>query len=161
MAKTERKYMAHFINAKMPGTSTNEYIRLGKDLEEYNVDMSAEVETAQNILGETSTSITGYEKSGTVEPYFHDSTDKLADRLQDIYDNSRVLDDCNSDMIEVHMWGINTGTAFPAIKNEGAIELTSAGGDTTGYQFAFNFHYTGTPIKGTFDTSTKTFVADD
>ena len=68
MAKIERKYMAHYINTATTGEA--EYVRLGKDLEEYSPEMSANVEKKGNILGETSVLVTKYEKSGTVEPYY-------------------------------------------------------------------------------------------
>ena len=66
--------------------------------------MSAEVEKKKNILGETSVMVTSYEKSGTVEPYYAEKGDPLFTRLQDIIDNGSVLDDCNTDVVEVHLW---------------------------------------------------------
>ena len=56
--KIERKYMAHFLNATFGGdTGTASYVRLGKDLEEYSPELSANVEKKQNILGQTSVTI--------------------------------------------------------------------------------------------------------
>lgn len=159
MAQIERKYMAHYINCAMVG-ETAVYERLGKDLEEYNVEMGATSETKQNILGEKSVKITGYEKQGTIEPYYADKDEALFTRLQDIIDNELVLDDLTSDIVDVHLWktaGENS-TTFEAIKWIGKIEVSSYGGDYNGYQIPFNFHYEKTGIKGTFDTSTKTFT---
>ena len=50
--KIERKYMAHYLNAHFANDSdgTAEYVRLGKDLEEYSPELSANVEKKQNIL---------------------------------------------------------------------------------------------------------------
>ena len=69
MAKIERKYLAHFINASMPGEDAV-YVRLGTDLEEYSPEMAAQVDTKKNILGETSILISSYEKTASVEPYY-------------------------------------------------------------------------------------------
>ena len=73
MAKIARKLLAHYINAAPPveGQPAAEavYVRLGKDLEEYNPELSAEVESKKNILGESSINISSYEKTGSVEPY--------------------------------------------------------------------------------------------
>ena len=66
MAKIERKYLAHYVNADTTGSSP-EYVRLGKDLEEYSPEMSAEVEASKNILGETSINISSYEKTGSAD----------------------------------------------------------------------------------------------
>ena len=160
MAKIERKYLAHFINTSTSGTETASYVRLGKDLEEYSPELSAQVDTKKNILGETSILISSYEKTASVEPYYAEKGDALFTRLQDIIDNQLVLDDLKTDVVEVHLWeGEEGGTAFPAYKEEAYIEVTSYGGDTTGYQIPFTLHYTGVKVKGTFDTKTKTFTA--
>ena len=55
-AKYERKYLAHFIDSSF-GSETSSYIRLGKDLEEYAIEMNPETESKNNILGESSTNI--------------------------------------------------------------------------------------------------------
>ena len=56
------------------------------------------------------------------------------------------------------MWDEAEGGAYPAIKEEAYIEVTSYGGDTTGYQIPFTLHFTGVRTKGTFNVSTKTFT---
>lgn len=62
--KIERKYMAHYLNTVFAGdTGTAAYVRLGKDLEEYSPELSANVEKKSNIMGETSVTmnkITGF-----------------------------------------------------------------------------------------------------
>ena len=62
-------------------------------------------------------------------------------------------------MVEVKLWETVSTNAYPAIKEEAYIEITSYGGDTTGYQIPFTLHYTGVKVKGTFDPSTKKFTA--
>lgn len=156
MAKIERKYMAHFVNT---GTEAESYVRIGKDLEEYSAEMSAEVETSKNIIGETSVLISSYEKTGSVEPYYAEKGDPLFDRLQKIIDEGQVLDDLKTDVVEVKLWEQDEAGAFPAIKETAYIEVTSYGGDTTGYQIPFTLHYTGEKTKGTFNTNTKKFTS--
>ena len=53
MPRIERKYMAHYLDAAKPSAvpGTPSYVRLGKDLEEYSPEMSAEVEKSINICG--------------------------------------------------------------------------------------------------------------
>ena len=159
MGKIDRKYMAHFINTTAPSETeqTAVYERLGKDLEEYSPEMSAEVETKKNIIGETSVNISGYEKTGSVEPYYAENGSPLFSRLQDIIDNDLILDDLKTDVVEVKLWDTDTDGAYPAIKEEAYIEVTSYGGDKSGYQIPFTLHYTGVKTKGTFNLSTKTF----
>lgn len=156
MAKIERKYLAHYINTATDGEAA--YVRLGKDLEEYSAELAADVQKKKNILGETSVLVTSYEKSGTVEPYYAEKGDALFERLQAIIDGGLVLDGCNTDVVEVKLWETATAGAYPATREKAVIEVTSYGGDNTGYQIPFHVHYTGERETGTFDPATKTFT---
>lgn len=155
--KIERKYLAHFINAAQPGQEAD-YERLGKDLEEYSPELSAQVDTKKNILGETSVLISGYEKTASVEPYYAVAGSALFDRLQKIIDSNQVLDELKADVVEVKLWEPEQEGKFPAIREEVYIEVTSYGGDTTGYQIPFTLHYTGNKVSGHFDVSQRTFT---
>ena len=157
MAKIERKYMAHFINVSKTGQAV--YERLGQDLEEFSPEMAAQVETKKNILGESSILISGYEKTAAVEPFYAQAGSQLFERLQAIIDGDLVLDDLKADVVDVKLWDEQNAGAYPAVKETVYIEVTSYGGDTTGYQIPFTIHYTGEKVKGTFNVSTKTFSA--
>lgn len=159
MSKIERKYLAHFINAAALGENEAVYERLGKDLEEFSPELSAQVDTKKNILGQTSVVISGYDKTGAVEPYYAESGSKLFMRLQDIIDESRVLEDLRTDVVEVKLWEQAENGSYPAVKEEVYIEVTSYGGDTTGYQIPFTLHFTGNKVKGSFDPETRAFTA--
>ena len=156
MAKIERKYLAHFINTAVSGEAV--YERLGKDLEEFSPELAAQVDTKKNILGETAIVISGYEKTGAVEPYYAESGTGLFERLQEIIDGDLVLDQLKTDVVEVKLWESAEGNTYPAIKEEAFIEITSYGGDTTGYQIPFTLHFTGHKVKGSFDVTGKTFT---
>ena len=158
MAKIERKYMAHFMNAAAPASESPVYERLGRDLEEYSPELSAQVDVKKNILGETSVLISGYEKTGAVETYYADKGSALFKRLQEIIDKGLVLDELKTDVVEVKLWESESAGAYPAVKEEVYIEINSYGGDTTGYQIPFTLHYTGNKVAGTFNISTKTFA---
>ncbi len=160
MAKIERKYLAHYINAAAIDAEEASYERLGKDLEEFSPELSAQVDTKKNILGETSILISSYEKTGSVEPYYAEEGSALFARLQDIIDNGRVLDALKTDVVEVKLWENASEGVYPAIREEVYIEVTSYGGDTTGYQIPFTLHFTGNKVKGSFNVSTKTFTVE-
>ena len=151
MNKIERKFMAHYIEA-----SEGVFVRLGDELEEYAPELSATVEKSKNILGQTAVAITGYEKSAAVEPYYAKVGDPLFERLQAIIDGDLVLDALKTNIVEVKLWQEGEG-GFPAVMEEAFIEITSYGGDTTGYQIPFVVHYTGIKKQGLFDVDTKTF----
>ena len=157
MAKIERKYLAHYINTATENEAV--YERLGKDLEEFSPELSAQVDTKKNILGESSVVISGYEKTGSVEPFYAEEGSGLFQRLQGIIDDALVLDSLKTDVVEVKLWETAGDGAYPAVKETAYIEVVSYGGDTTGYQIAFTLHYTGEKVKGTFNVATKTFTA--
>ena len=160
MATIERKYLAHYINAAEPGAQAPAYERLGKDLEEYSPELSAQVDKKKNILGQTSVVISAYEKTGEVSPYYAEEGSALFDRLQAIIDGSLVLDNLKTDVVEVKLWKESGDGVFDAVREEAYIEITSYGGDTTGYQIPFTLHYTGEKQIGTFDPATKKFTAN-
>ena len=157
MAKIERKYLAHFINTGKTGEEVA-YERLGKDLEEFSPELSAQVDTKKNILGETAILISGYEKTASVEPFYAEEGSALFTRLQDIIDNGLMLDQLKTDVVEVKLWEQAEDGAYPATKEEAYIEVTSYGGDITGYQIPFTLHFTGAKVKGSFNVATKTFT---
>ena len=137
--KIQRKYMAHYLNAAF-GDEPASYVRLGRDLEEYAPELSANVEKKANILGQTTVVIDSYQKQGEVAPYYAEEGDPLFEKLQAILDGDLVLDDLKTDMVEVKLWG-EEGGSYP-----------------TGYQIPFNVHYTGVKTKGTFDPSANSFT---
>ena len=157
MAKIDRKYLAHFINTA-EGSAQAVYERLGKDLEEFSPELSAQVDTRKNILGETAVLISGYEKTASIEPYYAESGSGLFEKLQAIIDDHKVLDDLKTDVVEVKLWETPQGSAYSAVREEVYIEINSYGGDTTGYQIPFTLHYTGNKVKGSFDIESKTFT---
>ena len=161
--KIKRKFMAHFIDAAAPSGGTAEYVRLGKDLEELNVEMNANVETKNNIWGETSVTLDSYQPQSSADPYYAEVGDALFERLQAIVDERQTLDDLKTTVVEVHLWEEDEETtgSYVAYREDVIIEVSSYGGDTTGYQIPFNVHHTGNRVKGLFALSTKTFTPDE
>ena len=94
-----------------------------------------------------------------MEPFYADQGSELFQRLQEIIDGDLVLDDLKADVVDVKLWDADQAGAYPAVKETVFIEVTSYGGDTTGYQIPFTIHYTGEKVKGTFNVSTRTFTA--
>jgi hypothetical protein len=84
----------------------------------------------------------------------------LFTRLQGIIDEGKVLDELKADVVEVKLWEAAQEGKYPASREEVIIEVTSYGGDTTGYQIPFTLHYTGSKVKGTFDVTSKTFTQE-
>jgi len=158
MSKIKRELFKTFINCTPDSTATYEV--LGTDLEELKVDMGADVSKKKNILGENSINLKGYEKSTSIDPYIADSGTSLFAYLKGIIDEEKVFDDVKTDVVHVDLFGTETSGAWPAYKEIAVVEVTSYGGDTEGFQIPFNLHLTGSRTKGTFNPTTKAFVAD-
>lgn len=160
IGKIKRKFMANYINAATPPSVTAKFVRLGEDLEEYSIEMNANVETKNNILGNTSVTLDSYQPQASVEPFYATIGDPLFERLQAIIDERQSLDDLKSEVLEVHLWEEDAEGEYISYKEDVIIEVSSYGGDTTGYQIPFNLHHLGNRQKGTFDLATKTFTAN-
>ena len=155
--KIERKYMAHMLDASFGGEVN--YVRLGKDLEEYNVELNPDTETSKNILGESTFKHNGYEVSAEADPYYAAVGDPLFEKLQEIVDNRHTGDQCKTTALEVHLWDGDETSGFVAYRQECYVVPNSYGGDTSGYQIPFTVYYTGERVKGTYNPTDKTFTA--
>jgi len=158
MPKIARKLHQTFIDATPSATATYEV--LGSDIEDLSVELAKNVETTQNILGQSSVKVTNGAKNASVAPYMADSDSDLFTFLQNAIDNDLELDSLKTNVVEVKLWETETAGSWPAIKEDVFIEPVSYGGNTTGYQIPFNIHYTGTKVAGSFNPETKTFTAD-
>lgn len=159
----ERKYLAHYIDGAF-NSAAPEYTRLGKDLEEYSIELNPDVESKQNILGENSVVVNGYEVSSSVDPYYYDYSDDLAEKIMDIAMNRTTGDGCKTTVVDVLLQPGATADAEPTVvwayREDCVVVPESVGGDTSGVQLPFTIHRAGNRTKGTFDLSTKAFTAN-
>ncbi|MBQ8797229.1 MAG: hypothetical protein IJZ56_03425 [Oscillospiraceae bacterium] len=158
----ERKYLAHYIDAAfdLTGASTN-YVKLGEHLEELNVEMNPNVESSNNIWGESTASLNGYEVSAGVDPFYISNDEALSEKLMEIVDNELTGDKVKTTAVDVWMKAGNTADDPPvvikAVRREVIVAVQSYGGDTSGVQIPFELRGSKNKVKGTFDLSTKKF----
>jgi hypothetical protein len=156
--KIERKYLAHFIDASFgTGSATPNYVRLGADLEEYNLDLNPDVEVSKNIWGESTIKHNGYEPQSEVDPYYAVEGDPLYEKLEAIANGRLTGDDCKTTAVDVLL--NDKGVVTWAYREDVMVVPTSMGGDTSGVQVPFSVYYCGNRTKGTFDVTKKTFTA--
>ena len=163
----ERKYLAHYIDAAFDTTnkSTN-YVRIGKNLEEYSEELNPDVEVTHNILGEQSVQHSGYEVQADVDPFYYESEeDALSKKLMEIANNRSTGDACKTTMVDVllkpsaSLDGEDKPTVVWAYREEVYVIPNSVGGDTTGVQIPFTVYKAGNRVKGqSFDLDTKKFT---
>lgn len=158
----ERKYLAHYLDAAFGGSSVN-YVRLGKDLEEYNEELNPDVTIGKNIIGEQSVKHSGYEVQGEVDPfYFEDYDDALSERIMEIANTRATGNRCKTTMVDVLYKPGATEEASPTVvwayREDVYVVPNSKGGDTSGIQLPFTVYYAGNRTKGTFNPTTNTFT---
>lgn len=155
MGKIERKYLAHYIDASFGGETPN-YIRLGKDLEEYMDELNPDVEVQKNILGEQNVVHNGYEVQSEVDPFYAYSDDPLFEQLAKIANERLTGDDCVTYKVDVLLNA--DGSQVWAFREKVWVVPNSIGGDTSGVQIPFSVFNAGERVAGTFDVSKKTFT---
>lgn len=155
--KVERKYLAHYIDASFNGSVLN-YVRLGKDLEEYNEELNPDVEVSKNILGEQNVVHNGYEVQSEVDPYYAYIGDPLFEQLALIANERKTGNDCMTTKIDVLL--DSSGVVVWAYRENVWVVPNSVGGDTSGVQIPFTVYNAGERVKGTWDVATKTFTAE-
>lgn len=162
--KAERKYLAHYIDAAFDTTYAEpEYVRLGKDLEEFTVELNPDVETSKNILGENSVKHNGYEASSDADPVYYEYDDALTEKVMEIAMLRKSGDTCKTSYVEVLLKpGASDAapTVVRAVREDVFVIPNSYGGDTSGVQVPFTINYAGNRTEGTFDLTTKKFTAN-
>ena len=164
----ERKYLAHYIDAafdtSVEHNKTN-YVRIGKNLEEYSEELNPDVEVTKNILGEQSVQHSGYEVQADVDPFYYESEDDaLSAKLMEIANKRSTGDACKTTMVDVllkpsaSLDGEDKPTVVWAYREDVYVIPNSVGGDTSGVQIPFTVYKAGNRIKGkTFDIDKNTF----
>jgi hypothetical protein len=152
----ERKYMAHFIDANFGVTSVSNY-RLGKDVEEYNIELNGDVTKKKNILGEPSVVHNGYEPSVSLDTFYPDYDDVLSEKLFAIANERLTGNGVRTTVVDVLLDA--TGAVEWAYREEVVIDVKSVGG-AEALNTPFDIHYAGNRVKGTFVMSTKVFTPD-
>lgn len=162
--KAERKYLAHYLDSAFDVEYAKaDYVRLGKDLEEFSVALNPDVTTSKNILGENSVVHNGYEASSDADPVYYEYDDALTEKVMEIAMLRKQGDDCKTSYVEVLLKpgasSVDTPTVLRAVREDVYVVPNSYGGDASGVQVPFTVHFAGNRVEGTFDLSTKKFTA--
>ena len=157
----ERKYLAHYIDASFGGTTATNY-RLGKDVEEYNIELNPDVEKKKNILGENSVVLKGYEVQSSLDTYYGDYDEALTTKLLQIANERTTGNGVKTTVVDVLLKDTSgTVSVVWAYREDAVIAVNSVGGDNAGVNIPFDIHYAGNRVKGTWDITTKTFTPDE
>ena len=158
------KREAHALYIKpAAGSLSQNYFLIGKGIDDMSVEMNGSFEQTKDVTGNVTVSDTGYQPQVSVEPYHADTTDSIYDFLKDIAMNRKSGDDRKVKILEVLIDKTDAGNKYDAWEEDGKVEITSYGGDTSGLGINFNLWYDGNRTKGTATIAAKvpTFTAGD
>ena len=144
--KLARKALVHYIDSTFGG-ETPDWFLVGSDLEELSVELNPDVESVENILGETSVRDNGYEPSTAVDPYYANPEDSIYEKLRDIAMERKKGDACKSKILEVLIEDTEAESHL-AFLEDIIVKPTSYGGGTEGVSIPFDVHFAGNRKKG-------------
>ncbi len=152
--KAKRKELAFFYKTE----DTLEII--GKGIEEASISPSAEIESVTDILGNTETTLSSYEKTTDLDPIYLEGGNKFSEWLDTLEETDAILDDAVGTFVVVKLYKTTEETKYVAWEQQAVVELTGFGGDTKGVNLPCTLHWIGERTMGTFNPSTKQFTAD-
>lgn len=136
-----------FLDANFK-SGTHEWWRLGKDMDEFSVELNPDVEVVKNIWDETSVQDNGYEPSADADPYYANPEDAIYPKLLEITMNRLKGDECKTQILEVVVEDTKA-TTHKAWIEDVVIKPTSYGGDTSGFAIPFTISFDGGRKEGT------------
>ena len=164
MIKAERKFLAHYIDvtALDPEHSSDEpnYIRIGKDLEEYTDDLQSDISSSRNILGENNVVHNGFNPQSDTElriRYNDGIPENLAVCLMNIA-NERMTA-ANTTKVDVLV--NSKGKVIWAYRENVVIIPKTIGGSTSGIVIGYSIAPDGESEYGSWDIENKQFLPDE
>lgn len=150
MPKLARKCYATYLDStfKVGADSAPAWFLIGKDIEDMSVELNPNIDTKENILGETAVTDNGFEPQVTADPYYANPTDTIYPKLKSIAMERLKGDDCKTHILEVIIEDASA-TKHEAYMEDVVVKPTSYGGDTAGFAIPFDIHFDGNRKKGT------------
>lgn len=147
MAKLTRGAYRTFLNASFDSDAPN-WWRIGKDMDEFTIELNPDVEVVKNIWDENSVQDNGYEPSADADPYYANPEDAIYEKLSDIAMNRLKGDACKTQILEVIVED-TTAATHKAWMEDVVVKPTSYGGDTSGFAIPFAINFDGNRVAGT------------
>lgn len=144
MSNLARKTLVHFIQPP-----SGDWYKIGLDIDDMSMELNPDVESKQNILGETSVVHNGFSPSMDADPYYANPDDSVYDDLAHIAMNRDYSDAASRWQLLEVIISDETATSHAAWQEDAVIIPQSYGGDTSGFQIPFQVQPAGNRRQGT------------
>lgn len=134
--------------------ATDDWYLLGSGMDSLSIDMNGSFEQKKDITGNVSVSDTGYQPQTGVDPYYANPDDLIYSYLKDLAFNRKSGDEAKAEMMEVII-DDDEATEHSAWTEDARIEIVNYGGDTSGFQIAFNIWSDGNRQAGKVEFADK------
>lgn len=159
MSKTvKRSLLATFIDTT-PNTDTPTYERVGIGVSDMSIAYNPQVKTEQDITQDNAESeVTGYQPNIPVSQKAKKG-DEVYDYVNLLRRKRAVFDDCKTTIINVDLYDGDAETGYKAEKQPVSVQIDDYGGaGSDPLTIGYTLNYTGDPIEGIFNPTTKTFT---
>lgn len=147
VGKLKRSALAHYLDSTFGGETPAWFI-IGRDVEDMSIELNPNVETATNILDETSVNDNGYEPSTDVDTYYANPQDgEFYEKLKNIAMNRLTGEECRTTILEILI--DKTSAPYDAWTEEVIVKPQSYGGATGGVRIPYSITFCGNRKKGT------------
>lgn len=161
--KVTRNLLAQYYGITVSSTTT--YTQMGTGFVKLTEENSPQVDNTAYVNNRNdSPTIIGYQNKWAYEAQYIEGN-AVCDDLAAIARDQKTGTDCERLMVDVELHNAVTGegitTTYRARKFAVAVEATGPNGDPKSItKLTGNLHQIGDVVKGTFNTTTKTFTAD-
>lgn len=158
MAKIKRSQVQSFLNTTPLSAAT--YSLIGDGVVTGTINYNPQTSEETYIHQDSATIVVeSYAPTLPVE-----ATAVSGDAVFEFIDNLRrtraVLDDAQTDIVNVWMYETGGPSAYPAEKQNVSIQIDDFGGDGgQAVKINYTINFVGAPIPGTFNATTKAFTA--
>jgi hypothetical protein len=158
MSKVKRSQIATYVNTTPSTTAT--YALLGVGVTTGKINMNPKTTEETYIHEDTANiSLDSYAPTLPVEMTVHDDDD-VFEFIDDLRINRAVLDDAETDIVNVFLYQSSTTGGYPAEKQSVSVQIDDFGGDGgTPAKINFTFNYLGDAVSGAFDVTSKAFTS--
>jgi hypothetical protein len=145
--KVPRKLLMHFVNV---GTGeTPEWERLGAGVEDSSIETNFETETANDILGNSETTVNGASPSQSFDPFTVRGGSKLAFMLYEIWKNKQYEKLSNFEMLTVTSFVGSEAEGFEAYTEKDCTITFERIGGSAYVDMPITVNYSDKKVQGT------------